>query len=395
VLSKEEQAVKKIIMISLVIVLLAGLILSSCAEETAEPTPQQTTPQQEQPTEPSGHVSRYLAIEPKPVEKTERPEPEKVYKLRYSDWGPPFIDIGVRAQEWIAAIEERTEGRIHIDGYWSESLMKADDTFRGVEAGIADIALYVLGGSPGVHQINRVIDLPGTGIPTQAAQRDIYLKLRAKYPELDAEYGKAFPLFMRGLPAEHIHTTGKFHLVRTPDDLAGLKTYANALWTEQLDSKGASINNVAVMEQYTSLERGLIQGMFVHWLFIYSFGLTELMKYHAVVGEGGLGMQTFGYIMNRESYAQLPDDLKKIFMDTTDEWAELALTEDDPTTIAAGIALAEELGNEVAYLTDAEIAEWYEFAKPIHEQWIADSEAAGFTNARAIYDDMMQMIAEY
>jgi len=385
--------VKKIVMTSLVIVLLASLILSSCAEETAEPTPAQTTPQQT--TKPSEQVSRYLAIEPKPVERTEMPEPEKVYKLRYSDWGPPFIDLGVRAKEWMAAVEERTQGRIHIDGYWSESLMKADDTFRGVETGIADIALYVLGGSQGVHQINRVIDLPGTGIPTQTAQRDIYLKLRGKYPELDAEYGNTFPLFMRGLPAEHIHTTDKFHLVRTPDDLAGLKTYANALWTEQLGSKDASINNVAVMEMYTSLERGLIQGMFVHWLFIYSFGLTELMKYHAVVGEGGLGMQTFGYIMNRDSYAQLPDDLKKIFMDTTLEWSALSLSEDDPTTIAAGIALAEELGNEIAYLTDSEIAEWYEFAKPIQEQWIADSEAKGFSNARAIYDDMMQMIAEY
>ena len=248
-----------------------------------------------------------------------------------------------------------------------------------------------------MHPINRVIDLPGTGMPGQIAMRDIYYTLYAKYPELQEEYAKVntFPIFMRGLPAEHIHTTGKFHLVRTPDDLGGLKTYANPLWADQLASKGASAINPAVMEMYMALDTNLIQGMFVHWLFIYSFGLTELMKYHAVCGEGGTGMQTFGYIMNRDSFEALPADIQKIFIDTQLEWVEISLLEDDPATLAAGEAYAKELGNEVYYMTEAEQQQWFDLAQPIHEDWIAKREAEGYTRAREIYNDMMQMIKVY
>ena len=200
---------------------------------------------------------------------------------------------------------------------------------------------------------------------------------------------------MRGLPAEHIHTTDKFHLVKTPKDLAGLKTYVNPLWADQLNKMNAARIDVGVMEWYSSLERNLIQGMFIHWLAIYSFGLHELCKYHAICGEGGTGMQTFGYIMNRDSFEGLPDDIKKIFMDTQMEWVEISLHEDDPATLAAGEAAAKELGNEVYYMTEAEQQTWIDFAKPIHEEWIADMEKQGYSNARDIYNDMMDMIKTY
>jgi len=321
-------------------------------------------------------------------------EPE-VYNLKYSDWGPEFWDIGVRAMEWIAVVEERTEGRVQIEGYWSEALLKRMDTYRGVETGLADIALYVLGGNPGVHLINRVIDLPGTGIPGERAQMEIYQRLRDKYPELDEEYGNAFPLRMIGLPATHMHTTDKFHLVRTPEDLAGLKLYANVeQWTEQMDSVGAAVIDVSPMEWYTSLDTNLIQGMLIHWNAIYDVGLTELFQYHAVIGEGGADLATIGWIMNRDSFAALPSDIQQIILDSALEFNEPSL-QDSINTAIEGRAYAESIGHEVVDLSPAEIQLWYDLAKPIHEKWIANCEAAGFDNARTIYNDMMAMVEEY
>lgn len=323
----------------------------------------------------------------------EEEEPE-VYYLTYSDWGPEFWDIGVRAQEWIAAIEERTDGRVIITGYWSEALLKQPDTYRGVEEGVADIALYVLGGNPGVHLLNRVIDLPGTGIPGERAQMEIYQKLRDKYSELDEEYGNAFPLRMMGLPPEHIHTTANFQLVRVPEDLAGIKTYANPLWTDQLDALGAAVLDVSPMEWYTSLDTNLMQGMLIHWNAVYDAGLTELFQYHTVVGESGMGMQTIGWIMNRDSFDALPDDIQEIILESALEWNELSL-QDSVNTAIEGRAYAIEIGHVVVDLTPAEVQLWLDLALPIHEQWIADCEAAGFDNAREIYDYMMELIEEY
>jgi len=319
-------------------------------------------------------------------------EPE-VYHLKYSDWGPEFWDIGVRALEWMDVVKERTDGNVIIEGYFSESLLKSTDTFRGVEEGLADIALYVIGANF-VLQLNRVIDLPGTGIPGERAYMEIYQKLRDRYPELEEEYGNVFPLRMIGLPPEHIHTTAKFHLVRTPQDMAGIKTYANPLWTDQLDSVGAAAMQVFPMEWYTSLDTNLIQGMIIHWNAVYDSGLTELFQYHTVAGASGTGAQVIGWIMNRDSLAALPSNYQKIILDTALEFNEPSL-EDSINTGIEGRAYAESLGHEVVDLTPAEIQMWLALAKPIHEQWIANSEAAGFDNAREIYDYMMELVAEY
>jgi TRAP-type C4-dicarboxylate transport system substrate-binding protein len=390
--------VKKLALASLIVILAVSTILGACAEPAPAPAPSPTPTPAPAPKTiqvPEQAESR-IAIKPieLPTAPAQAEPPEKVYRLKFSDWGPAFIDIGVRAQEWAELIGTRSGGRVEIDCYFAEALLRRPDTIRGVDSGIADVVLYVLGGVQGVHQINRVIDLPGNGIPSQVAQQVIYKKLRDKYPELLEEFGNTFPLIMRGLPAEHIHTTGKFHLVRTPDDLAGLKTYANELWADQLGSKGASVFKPAVMEWYTSLDRNLIQGMFMHWLSIYSFGLVEVMKYHTMIGNAGTGMMTLGYLMNKESFAELPPDLQKIILDTSDEIFNM-YREDDPMTEQIAIDQAKEMGNEIVYLTEEEQQQWFDLAKPIHEDWIAKSEAAGYANARDIYNDMMQMVKTY
>jgi hypothetical protein len=69
--------------------------------------------------------------------------------------------------------------------------------------------------------------------------------------------------------------------------------------------------------------------------------------------------------------------------------------EDDPKTINASIEQAKMNGANIVELNQDQLQQWLDLAKPIHEQWIAESEAAGFTNARAIYNDMMAMIPEY
>jgi len=321
-------------------------------------------------------------------------DPAKVYNLKYIDWGPEFWDIGVRAKEWIAEVDRLTGGKVKIEAYFAESLVKRMDTYRAIETGVADIALYVLGGNPGVHQLNRVIDLPGTGIPNERAQMEIYNKLRDKYPELEEEYGNAFPLRMMGLPPEHIHTTDKFKQVITPEDLAGLKTYANQLWEKQIGAYGGAIVNPSPMEWYTSLDTNLMQGMFIHWNAVYDSGLLELFKYHTVVGEGGMGMQTIGWIMSRDSFNQLPAEYRKIILETAEAWQEPSLA-DSVNTAKEGRAAAIEMGHVVVDLTPAQQQIWLDLAKPIHEQWIAETEAAGFDNARDIYNDMMEMIEDY
>jgi len=386
---------KKLILIVLAVVLIIGTALS-CTQETPAPTTPQTTTQTPSST-PSVTEGQRIVIEPivPAAPSTPKPTvaPDKVYKLRFNDWGPPQIDLGLRESEWAQLVEERSGGRIECDVYFSESLLKRPDTYRGLEAGLADVSIYVLGSCTGIHQINRVIDLPGTGIPSQKSEADILDRLWAKYPEMVKEMGNVEVLHSRGLPGTHIFMTDKFHQILVPADAAGVKTYANQQWTDVFNDIGIAIVNPAVMEWYSSLERNLIQGMFIHWLVPISFGLNELFKYDTICG-GGLGMQHLMYLMNKDTFNELPPDLQQVVLDTS-ETTMMAYLQDDPKTINASIEQAKMNGATIVELTDDQLQLWLDLAKPIHEEWIADSEAAGFTNARAIYNDMMAMIPEY
>lgn len=59
-------------------------------------------------------------------------------KIRYADLGPPK---GWRAEsliEWAEKIKTRTKGEVEVEFFWSQSLLKAKDTLKGVGSGLAD-----------------------------------------------------------------------------------------------------------------------------------------------------------------------------------------------------------------------------------------------------------------
>ncbi|HJX12172.1 MAG TPA: TRAP transporter substrate-binding protein DctP [Dehalococcoidales bacterium] len=383
---------KRLALIPLLLILLAGMILASCSQAAPAPAPGQATILN--PSTPQGPttITPQIPAAPAPAP---APAPAKVYKLRYSDWGPSVTGRAKIAQQMARVLEERTGGRVKTDLFFAASLLSSTDTYRGVEAGLADMAVYVLGsfGSK-QHQLNRVIDLPGIGMPSMKAGTEIYYKLMAKYPEMDKEYGDAFTLTIHKLPAEHMHTTDKFHLVKSPADMAGVKTYANPMMVDRLASVHAAIVDVGVPQWYSALERNLQQGMLIHWNALYDFGLMELFKYHTVIGDSGVEMQSIGVVMNRNTFNSMPADIQGIVLDFAKDWREADL-QDKLNVQQAAINQAKQMGHEIYNATPAEVQQWYDLFKPMQEQWIADTEAAGRSSARAVFNDMLQMIKDY
>ncbi|MFH1647261.1 MAG: hypothetical protein ABID71_06230 [Chloroflexota bacterium] len=382
---------KKLVAITIAVIFVAAIILAGCSQQAPAPAPAPApSPAPGPAPAPSPAPGPAPAPSPAPAPKP-APAPDKVYKLKYSDWGASSSPLAPVAMAMGKAMEERSGGRLKVEFYWAEGLLKRDDTVRGVDAGLAEMALYVLGSLGGYHQINRVIDLPGSGLPGQVLGTDIYWKLYNKYPEMQKEYGNTFPLIMRKMPGEHMHTTDRFHLVKVPADLSGIKTYANPQMSTQLGSVGAAVINVGVPEWYSSLKTGLQQGMLIHWNALFGMKLMELFKYHTIIGQGGVGMQTMGVIMNRDALANLPADLQKIVLDTGKEYQDIG-NASDLKVQQMGIDQAGQMGQQIYEDTPAEQQQWFDLLKPIHQQWIADSEKAGYADARAVYDDMMAMI---
>jgi TRAP-type C4-dicarboxylate transport system substrate-binding protein len=105
---------------------------------------------------------------------TSAQEKGKVIDLKFNDRGPPGIGIGKIHQQAAKLIEERTNGRVKVNCYFSQSLLKYPDTFRGVSSGITDISLYV---TQPIHEVNRILGMPFSGLPNMVKSSKIFKEM--------------------------------------------------------------------------------------------------------------------------------------------------------------------------------------------------------------------------
>jgi TRAP-type C4-dicarboxylate transport system substrate-binding protein len=370
---------KKLILVLLLVVLTIGLILSGCAQPTPAPAP--VTAPTPAPTPASA---------PAPAPKTApAPVSESAINLKYSDWGPENVALGLRAQQWKEVIEERTDGRVKIHLYFSQSLLEAEDTVRGAGAGIADVCLYVIGSA---QPLNMIIEQPFmfSSSTDPIARTEIFKELREKYPEFDEEFARLnlMPLYWRSMVPEHVNTVKK--QVKVPEDLSGMKLDARSWWEQPLKTVNADLIPVIASNWYKALNEGLITGQIMYWNAIQEYGTLQLFKYHTVFGPGGIDTPFIGKLFNLDTWHSLPPDIQKIFMDTAEEQEKWGL-EDDLRVQEEAIAHAKIVGNTIYTATPEEYRLWFDFTAPVRLKWITEAEEAGWTEAGEIYEETRRL----
>src|SRR5512136_2945304 len=97
---------------------------------------------------------------------------EKPIELTYSIFFPATHKNTLLAQEWAKEIETRTGGKLKITVFPGGTLTKADVCYDGVEKGISDIGMSVLGYTRGKFPLSEVLDLP-LGAKTGAAATEM------------------------------------------------------------------------------------------------------------------------------------------------------------------------------------------------------------------------------
>jgi TRAP-type C4-dicarboxylate transport system substrate-binding protein len=76
--------------------------------------------------------------------------------LRLAHFSPPKGLFATFLNKAVGEVEQLTEGRIKIEVYWSESLLKSKEMLRGVEKGICSIAFIAIGYYPSELPLNNV-----------------------------------------------------------------------------------------------------------------------------------------------------------------------------------------------------------------------------------------------
>ncbi len=296
-------------------------------------------------------------------------------KLKYANFFPPQHAFAVLGSQFCDEVKKRTNGRVEISYYPGGSLTTAPKMYDAVVNQVADIGLSHIGYTRGRFPVTEMCDLPigvTSGFVATHMKDDFYRKFQPK------EWNKVHVLYLLG-PGPQVFAT-KSKPATKMDDLKGLKFRGVARAADTIKAVGAIPVAVEMAELYDALQRGLVDGTFEAMETWKGWRLGDGIKY-ATYTQRAVGMTyTFWVAMNKERWDALPDDIKKIFSQISEEWKQKASMASLQIDLD-GMEYFKSKGGQLVKMPDAEIAKMQKAAEPVIQNYMKDMEAKGFKKA--------------
>lgn len=278
-------------------------------------------------------------------------------------------------EPWTKRVEQASGGRLKFELYPAMQLGGAPpDLYDQAKDGVVDLIWTVLGYTPGRFPKSEVFELPF--MVTRAEPTSVAFQQYVEQNAMEEFAGVK-------LLCVHTHGPGLFHTkdpVTRLEDLKGMKIRGGSrIINDMLTRLGAEPVGMPVPQVPEALSTGVISGTTIPWEVTPALKVAELVKNHTgFSGKYGLYTQTFAFTMNLDRYNALPDDLKAIIDENSGVEVARAFGAAMDAGDAVGLKIAQDLGNNIITLDEAETARWKEASQPTIEQWHADSAAAGF-----------------
>jgi len=307
---------------------------------------------------------------------------------------PPQATIPAKVlTPWAEAIKKDSGGRIEVELYHAMQLGgKPGDLVDQVKDGVIDVTWTVIGYTPGRFPKSEAFELPFMITTAEKSSQAFYEYYEKHLKEEFADYH---------VLAVHTHGPGILHTVggktiNSVEDMNGLKLrgtskVVNAL----LETMGASPVGMPVTAVPEALSKSVIEGTVVPWEVTPAIKIAELAPNHTTFsGDRGLYTATFLFAMNKESYDALPDDLKQVI----DKHSGIALAKQFGIAMdqgdIRGKKIAEDAGNKIIVLDEAETNKWKELANTVTTNWIEDMDAKGLDGS-TLYNDAVALIDKH
>lgn len=301
--------------------------------------------------------------------------------LRMSHFWPGASAINQEIfQAWADTIEKESGGELSVQNFPSQTLSQADETYGAAVNGIADIGITAQGYTAGRFPLSQIVELPG--VAKSAPQGACVLQTLYDDGHLDAEYEDSHVLFMFTTGPGYIHT--KEADVQVPSDLEGLRIRRpTAVAGNMLENMGAQPVGMPAPDIYTSMQRGVIDGLSFPWEGMKVFRLNELANYHTQVPFYTL---IFVATMNQRTYDGLtPEQQAVIDANSGMKWAENA-GQVFSALDKAGKQEAEEAGHTIRVVEDPlNDPDWQKPLKAGVEHYLNELESRGLDQARDVY----------
>jgi TRAP-type C4-dicarboxylate transport system substrate-binding protein len=292
-------------------------------------------------------------------------------QLRLTTMFPQTHLHTVLHQKLADEIKKKTNGQVEITVYPVGTLTAPDKIYDSVVKGIADIGNVPPVWVAGRFHLSEIMEMP-SDIPSAWVSMKVFTDLFQKFPF--KEYDDVHVLYLHG-PGRNMITT-KNVPVRRLEDLKGQRLRSSGGYVDLLKAWGVVPRAMPMSEAYESLAKGVIDGAFAVAETLSGFKLAEPVKYLTIPPVSTSSCQCV--VMNKKKWNALPDDIKKVFTEVSNEWPEkhsYVWMYYDKTGIDYFKSLGK--GREIIVIPADQKPQWQKGATAVLEKYTADKQAMG------------------
>lgn len=232
---------------------------------------------------------------------------EKPLILKFASWTPPQVNHSKGGVWIVQEMERRSQGRIKIEYYWSNSLIPERQIIDALQKGVADIAFVNPSYQPGKMPLLTITSLPATSAgdmcPTSKALQSLM-----EMPEVKAELNSMNIRYLGPLTNNSYGVWSRKKQIRNLADLKGMKLRAIGNHANLLNALGGVPVSMGPTDVYQAIEKGTLDGGLANPSFALGYKWDEVTKYYYPIPFGGLGQFV---AINKSSWEKIPPDIQK------------------------------------------------------------------------------------
>lgn len=303
--------------------------------------------------------------------------------LRLHQFLPPPAPVPAQIlKPWAQNVEEASGGRIKIEHFDAMALGgRPPELFDQARDGVVDLSMTVVGYTPGRFPRTEVFELPFMMTDPVATAAAYWEMVETDWQSNEYKDVKVLGAWVHGPGL--IHTQDG---VTSLDDMDGLTLRGpTRIINDLLGELGAEPVGMPLPAIPEALSKGVVKGTVIPWEVTTAIRLSELVDNHTEFsGDEAFYTAAIVLVMNKAKYDALPDDLKAILDAESGAKLSTFATQVMWDMDAPAKKIAEDAGNTIVTLDEAEVARWKEASKPVIERWIADMDGKGIDGAALI-----------
>jgi TRAP-type C4-dicarboxylate transport system substrate-binding protein len=306
-------------------------------------------------------------------------------KLTYANFPPAPTFPCVQMERWAKEVDQRTKGKVKVQTFPGGTLLAAKNIFDGVMSGTADIGNFAMSYQPGRFPVSEAIDLPLGFTSAKAASLTLY-DLIEKYQPKEFQGVKVLTLFT--CPPANIMTRTP---VKSLGDLKGMELRVGGTQADIIKRLGGIPVAMPQSDTPEALQKGVVKGHVSSMEVLKDFNYAA---YTANATIANLWVVSFGVVMNKDKWAALPDDVKKVFEELGREQALWTGRYVDEHVLEAIKWSKEKYNLQIFELPAAQTAEIPKLLAPMVDDYVKKVTAAGLPGDQII-KDVMALKAKY